>query len=88
MTHAEKGKQKADYEKKPSGGGEHSPIKCFKCGVEGHHAPEYTSAEWKCFKCGKPGHEAFECKSGVNVTCYNCGEQRHINTKCDKPEKE
>ena len=22
------------------------------------------------------------------MTCYNCGEQGHISTKCDKPKKE
>ncbi|XP_050896302.1 serine/arginine-rich splicing factor RS2Z33-like [Lathyrus oleraceus] len=81
------GKKKADDGKKSSGGGSHTPVKCFKCGVEGHRAPKCPKGDVTCFKCGKQGHKSFDCEVGSNVTCYNCGEQGHI-TKCNKPKKE
>ncbi|XP_050889202.1 uncharacterized protein LOC127094404 [Lathyrus oleraceus] len=82
------GKKKAGDGKKPSGGGSHTPIKCFRCGVEGHRAPECPKGDVTCFECGKQGHKSFDCKVGSNVTCYNCGEQGNISTKCNKPKKE
>lgn len=60
VTPAYKGKQKATFDRKPSRGGTPSPLRCFKCGVEGHRASECTSVELKCFKCGKLGHKASE----------------------------
>ncbi|XP_058784366.1 uncharacterized protein LOC131659150, partial [Vicia villosa] len=81
-------KKKAGFGGKPSGGGSSAPIKCFKCGVEGHRAVNCSKVEVTCFKCGKSGHKANECRGGSKVTCYNCGEQGHISTKCDKPKKE
>ncbi|XP_058733811.1 uncharacterized protein LOC131605479 [Vicia villosa] len=68
----DKRKQKAGYGGKPSGGGLSTPIKCFKCGVEGHRASECTKDFGKCFKCGKPGHKVVDCKVGADVTYYNC----------------
>ncbi|XP_050888793.1 uncharacterized protein LOC127093949 [Lathyrus oleraceus] len=82
------GKKKAGDGKKPSGGGNHTPVKCFRCGVEGHRAPECPKGDVTCFKCGKKGHKSFDCRVGSNVTCYNCGKQGHISTKCNKPKKE
>ncbi|XP_050877514.1 uncharacterized protein LOC127081284 [Lathyrus oleraceus] len=82
------GKKKAGDGKKPSGGGSHTPVKCFRCGVEGHRAPECPKGDVTCFKCGKQGHKSFDCRVGSNVTCYNYGEQGHINTKCNKTKKE
>ena len=52
VTSADKGKQKAGDDKKPSGGGASTPVMCYKCGVKGHRAPECTSPDVKCFKCG------------------------------------
>ena len=63
-------------------------IRWYKCGVEGHRAFECTSSEVKCFKCGKLGHKSYDYRGGANMTCYNCGEQWHISTKYDKPNKE
>ncbi|XP_050889199.1 uncharacterized protein LOC127094401 [Lathyrus oleraceus] len=62
-----------------SGGGDHTPIKSFKCEKLGHRALECTAM--KCYKCGKQGHRANECKGAV-VTCLNYGEQGHIRTQC------
>lgn len=75
------GKKKAGDGKKSSEGGSHTPVKCFRCGVEGHHAPECPKGDVTCFKCGKQGHKSFDCRVGSNVTCYNCGEQGNISTK-------
>ncbi|XP_050916427.1 serine/arginine-rich splicing factor RS2Z33-like [Lathyrus oleraceus] len=82
------GKKKVGDGKKPSGGGSHTPVKCFRCGVEGHRAPECPKGDVTCFKCGKQGHKSFDCRVSSNVTCYNCGEQGHISTKCNKSKKE
>ncbi|XP_050920245.1 uncharacterized protein LOC127137869 [Lathyrus oleraceus] len=82
------GKKKVGDGKKPSGGGSHTPVKCFRCGVERHRAPECPKGDVTCFKCGKQGHKSFDCRVGSNVTCYNYGEQGNISTKCNKPKKE
>ncbi|XP_050909666.1 uncharacterized protein LOC127123498 [Lathyrus oleraceus] len=66
------------------GGGAPTLVKCFKCGVLGHHALECTALN--CYRCGKVGHRVAKCKSVV-VTCFNCGEQGHISTHCQKPKK-
>ncbi|XP_058783005.1 uncharacterized protein LOC131657651 [Vicia villosa] len=86
--YADKGKQKAGYDRKPSGGGAPTLVRCYRCGVEGHRASECTCAKLKCFKCGKLGHKAHDYKGGASMTCYNCGEQGHNSTKCDKSKKE
>jgi hypothetical protein len=74
--------------KKPSGGVSSIPLKCFKCGVEGHRATECSRDSGKCFNCGRIGHRANQCRVGSNVTCFNCGEKGHISSQCDKPKKE
>ncbi|XP_058756724.1 uncharacterized protein LOC131629935 [Vicia villosa] len=84
----DKKKQKSGYGKKPSRGGAITPIKCYKCGVEGNHANECNKNFGKCLKCDKPGHKVVDCRVGSSVTCYNFCEQGHISTKCDKPKKE
>ncbi|XP_058761676.1 uncharacterized protein LOC131635094 [Vicia villosa] len=84
----DKKKQKTSYGGKPSGGRASTLIKCYKYGVEGHHASECNKEFGKCFKCGKPSHKAVDCRVGSGVTCYNCSEQGRISTKCDKPNKE
>ncbi|CAI8600605.1 unnamed protein product [Vicia faba] len=86
--YADKGKQKSGYDRKLSGGGAHTLIRCYKCGVKGHRVSECSGAEVKCFKCGKLGHKANYYRGGRNVNLYNCGEQVHISTRCDKPKKE
>ncbi|XP_058767033.1 uncharacterized protein LOC131640668 [Vicia villosa] len=70
----DKKKQKYGYCGKPSGGGASTPIKCYKCGVEGHRANECIKNSGKCFKCDKPGHKVVDCRVGLGVTFYNCGE--------------
>ncbi|XP_058772691.1 uncharacterized protein LOC131646741 [Vicia villosa] len=87
-SYADKGKRKVSFDRKPSGGGAPTPIRCYSCGVEGHRAYECTGAEVKCFKCGKVGNKANDCRGGASLTCYNCGEQGNISTKCDKLKKE
>lgn len=64
--------------KSQSGGCAPTPVKCFKCGVLGHRAPQCTALN--CYRCGKVGHRASECKSVV-VTRFNYGEQCHISTQ-------
>ncbi|XP_058746259.1 uncharacterized protein LOC131619138 [Vicia villosa] len=86
--YADKGKQEVGYDRKPSGGGAPTSIRCYKCGVEGHRASECTGDEVKCFKCGKLGHKANDCRGGASVTCNNYGEQWRISTKCEKTKKE
>ncbi|XP_058741253.1 uncharacterized protein LOC131613617 [Vicia villosa] len=86
-AYADKGKHKAAFGKKPSGGGFASnPIICFKCGTEGHRSNECQKDVKKCFKCGKAGHMVADCRTKV-PTCYNCGEEGHISTHCQKPKK-
>ncbi|XP_050918400.1 uncharacterized protein LOC127135807 [Lathyrus oleraceus] len=70
------GKKKDGDGKKSSGGGSHTPVKCFRCDVEGHHAPECPKGDVNCFKCGKQGHKSFDCRVGSNVTCYKCGNEK------------
>ncbi|XP_058761086.1 uncharacterized protein LOC131634434 [Vicia villosa] len=84
----DKKKQKSGYGRKPSGGGAITPIKGYKCGLERNHANECNKNFGKCLKCDKPGHKVVDCRVGSSVTCYNCCEQGHISTKCDKPKKE
>lgn len=48
VTPADKGKQKAIVEKKPSGGWAPASTHCYRCGVIGHLANECSSAEMKC----------------------------------------
>lgn len=68
------GKKKAGDGKKSSGGGSHTLVKCFRCGVDGHCAPEGPKGDVTCFKCGKQGHKSFE--KGL------------ISTKCNKTKNE
>ncbi|XP_050875669.1 uncharacterized protein LOC127079312 [Lathyrus oleraceus] len=75
------GKKKAGDGKKSSGGGSHTLVKCFRCSVEGHRAPECPKGDVTCFKCGKQGHKYIDCRVGSNVTCYNYGDKGHISTK-------
>ncbi|XP_050890117.1 uncharacterized protein LOC127095478 [Lathyrus oleraceus] len=70
--------------KTQSGGGSLTHVKCFKCGVLGHHAPECTALN--CYSSGKVGHLVVERKSIV-VTCFNYGEQGHISTHFQKSKK-
>ena len=37
------------------------PIKCFKCGQEGHISPNCTQQSKVCYNCGKDGHIARFC---------------------------
>lgn len=87
MTPANNGKQKTSGEKKPSEGGAHTSVRCFKCGVMGHRDVECRSSEDKCYKCGKSGHKVIDCKGNI-VTCYKYGEQDYISTTCQKPKKD
>ncbi|XP_050892239.1 uncharacterized protein LOC127097793, partial [Lathyrus oleraceus] len=80
--------RQSGFGNKPSGGGSSTPLKCFKCGVEGHRVVDCSKDSVTCFKCGKSGHRANQCGVGLSVTCYNYGEKGHISTKCDKPKKE
>ncbi|XP_050897050.1 uncharacterized protein LOC127103852 [Lathyrus oleraceus] len=52
----------------------------------GHYANECSSAEKKCYKCGKTWNFITDCKDN-GVTCYNYGEQGHISTNFQKPNK-
>ena len=62
-------RKQSGYGKKPSGGGASTPIKCFKCGVEGHRVVDCSKDEVTCFKCGKVGHKANKCGVGSSETC-------------------
>lgn len=53
ITHADKGKQEATYEEKPSGGGAPTSVQCYRYGVISHRANECFSVEKKFYKCGK-----------------------------------
>ncbi|XP_058773812.1 uncharacterized protein LOC131648028 [Vicia villosa] len=65
-------KKKVVFGGKPSGGGSSAPIKCFKCGAEGHRAVDCPKVEVTCFKCGKSGHKANECRGGSKVQKSSC----------------
>lgn len=84
---ANKGKQRVIDGKKPRRGGiSPNPIKYFKCGGAGHRANEFQTDVKKCFKCERPSHVVADYR--VNIpTCYNYGEQGHISTNCQKPNK-
>ena len=54
-----------DYERAPasapipvSRGSDRPPIKCYKCGKEGHISPNCTQPSKVCYNCGKEGHLA------------------------------
>ena len=78
---ADKGKQKVFNGNKTSGGGASAPVKCYRCGEQGHHSNECENKVLRCYKCGKMGHCAPECKND-GPTYFNCREQGHINTQC------
>ncbi|XP_058741280.1 uncharacterized protein LOC131613648 [Vicia villosa] len=84
---ADKGKQKAFDGKRISGGGDPTPIKCYRCGEQGHCSTECENKVLRCYKCGKTGHHAPECKND-GPTYFHYGEQGHNNTQCQKPKKE
>lgn len=65
MTTTDKGKYKATFDKKLSGGGDHASVQCYMCGVISHYANECSSVEKKSYKCGKIGHPIAECKGNV-----------------------
>ncbi|XP_058726754.1 uncharacterized protein LOC131598140 [Vicia villosa] len=75
----EKKKQKSGYGGKPSGRGASTPVKCYKCGVEGHCANECNMNFGNCFKCDKSDHKIVDCRVGLGVTCYNQKKDDRIN---------
>ncbi|XP_058758404.1 uncharacterized protein LOC131631650 [Vicia villosa] len=81
-------KEQFGFVKRLSGGGTPTPLKCYRCGVEGHRVSECKKEVTTCFKCGKLGHTAAKYRVGSSATCYNHGERGHVRTKCDKPKKE
>ncbi|XP_050920273.1 uncharacterized protein LOC127137909 [Lathyrus oleraceus] len=81
-----KGKQKDDNGKRPSGGGDLTPLKCYRCSELGHRVSECKSDVKKCYKCRKLGHLVADCKENM-VTCYNYGELGHISTHFPKPKQ-
>ncbi|XP_050916481.1 uncharacterized protein LOC127131611 [Lathyrus oleraceus] len=62
---ADKGKQRVVDGKRPSGGGDHTPLKCFKCGELCHRVSECKSDMKKCCKYGKSGHLVADCNENV-----------------------
>nr|XP_012567825.1 cold shock domain-containing protein 3-like [Cicer arietinum] len=63
-----------------------TPIRCHRCGKQGHMAYECDPATpIRCHRCGKQGHMAYECRD-AGVTCFNC-QQGHISTTCPYPRK-
>lgn len=58
---ADKGKQKALDEKRPSGGETLASIKWFKCRVIGHPANDCNNYEKRSFNCGKTRHLIADC---------------------------
>ncbi|XP_050896342.1 uncharacterized protein LOC127103094 [Lathyrus oleraceus] len=60
------GKKKAGDGKKPSGGGFHTPVKCFRCGVEGHRAPEYPKGDVTCFNATS-SFISLDCDKRLNL---------------------
>nr|GEZ88518.1 hypothetical protein [Tanacetum cinerariifolium] len=72
----------APREKKPYRGSK--PL-CSKCNY--HHDGPYAP---KCHKCNRVGHLARDCRSPAatnnqrNLTCYECGNQRHYRSDCPK----
>ncbi|XP_050896963.1 uncharacterized protein LOC127103773 [Lathyrus oleraceus] len=83
---ADKGNQKASYEKRTSREETQSFVKCFKCGIMGHHTNDYKSSEKRCFKCGNIEHLVTDCK-GSTLSFLNCGDSGHISTHFQKPRK-
>ncbi|XP_050892723.1 uncharacterized protein LOC127098223 [Lathyrus oleraceus] len=83
---ADKGKQRASYERKPSGRRTLASVKCFKSGKLGHCVNECRNNVLRYFKYGKTDHHIAYCKS-VEPTCYNYGEKCHISTNCQKPKE-
>ena len=82
----DKGKQRANFDRRPSGGGMYNPPRCFKCGDLGHRVAECRKDMRKCSNYGMIGHVAVDCKRNV-MKCFNCGEPGHISAECPKPKK-
>ncbi|XP_058766068.1 uncharacterized protein LOC131639602 [Vicia villosa] len=78
-----KGKQKACNGKKPSGGGSHTLVKCYRYGVEGHRISECPQSDATCFKCGKLDDVQVRDNLTIDTSPIRI-EDREVNKLCGK----
>ena len=59
---------------------------CFKCGKPGHKSNMCIAEVKRCFRYCKNGYVVSERKH-KDVICFNCSEERHIGSQCQKPKR-
>eukprot|EP01006_Ploeotia_vitrea_P063775 TRINITY_DN86234_c0_g1_i1.p1 TRINITY_DN86234_c0_g1~~TRINITY_DN86234_c0_g1_i1.p1 ORF type:complete len:359 (+),score=22.31 TRINITY_DN86234_c0_g1_i1:6-1082(+) len=72
-------------------GGAHSvkacsqPLKCNKCGAEGHTSNVCGKIHTYCFNCGEPNHTIRTCP--LPLKCTTCGGKGHTANVCNPAKK-
>jgi hypothetical protein len=83
---ADKGKGRANDERRSNKKDAGAEVVCYTCGEKGHKSNACTKDIKRCFRCGSKGHTLAECKH-ADIVCFNCKEEGHIGSQCTNPKK-
>lgn len=83
---ADKGKGRANDERRSNKKDAGAEVVCYTCGEKGHKSTACTKDIKRCFRCGSKGHTLAECKH-ADIVCFNCKEEGHIGSQCTNPKK-